>query len=271
MLPEIKPSTNGKYEAPLSLTKQSGAFPVQQPNPTTFPEDPPEAAPTTLLYNLSRYMLGGVALINWLRWALVIVAAIAAIGLLPGRWWDVGICLLLFLGGFVALFRLRRHDFVSFQPAPMPDVVPQLLDPKQKIPVHVTGLLTVAEKYQRYTWLPGFYRTFATHERALIGRVQDRNFWHISHWRETEIGLWYAFFMPDAVQQIQWGELRFGRTVRPALAITYHLSKPQNKRRNGAQVETLYLTVQQPEDGYAILADLRHDVPASVLMSAATR
>ncbi|MFN8494286.1 MAG: hypothetical protein U0350_42195 [Caldilineaceae bacterium] len=250
------------------MSKQGGAFPVQQPTPTTFPEDPPETAPTTLLYNLSRYTLGGIPLINWMRWMLVIGAAIAATGLLPGRWWDVGICLLLLLGTFVALFRLRRHDFVTFQPAPMPAVTPQLLDTKQKIPVHATGLFTVAEKYQRYTWLPGFYRTFATHERALIGQVQDCNFWHISHWRETEIGLWYAFFMPDDVQQIQWGELRFGRTVRPALAITYRLNKSQKKRRNAAQVETLYLTVQKPEDGHAILADLRHDVPASVLMPA---
>lgn len=267
MLPEIKPSTNGKYEAPLSLSKPSGAFPTQ-PQQTKFPEDQPQAALATILYNISRYTLSGLPLINWLCWALLISAAIAATGLLPGRWWDVGLCLLFMLGLLVALFLQRRRDFVTFQPAPLPDIAAQRLDPNQKIPIHATGLFTVAEKYQRYTWLPGFYRTFATREHALLCQVQDRNFWRISHWRETELGLWYAFFMPADVEQVQWGELRFGRTIRPALAITYRLTKPQKKRRNGAQVETLYLAVQNHEDGHTILADLRYDVPAHALRQA---
>ena len=267
MLPEIKPSTNGKYEAPLPEINQGGAFPMPAPR-TTFPEDPPLPALPTLLYNLSHYCFGGVQLVKWIYWVLLFGAALWALGLLPGHWWGMGACLLLLLAFMLTLLTLRRRDFVAFYPLPLPERTAQRLTPKQKIPVHTTGLFMVENKYRRYTWLPGFYRTFATRERALLCQVQDRNFWHMSHWPEAEIGLWYVFFMPEAVQQIRWGQLRFGRTIRPAIAITYQISKPRRKGRADANQETVYLTVQNLEEGHMILADLQQDVPAHVWIDA---
>ena len=263
MLPEIKPSTNGKYEAPPRQFNQGGAFVMPASPRTAFPEDPPQPGLSPILYNLSHYAFSGIQLVKWIYWLLLFCAALWALGLLPGHWWGVGVCLFILIGLTTTLFAQRRHDFVVFHPLPLPTVTPQRLEAKLKIPVHATGLFMVENKYRRYTWLPGFYRTFATQERALLCLVRDRNFARISHWSETEVGLWYVFFMPDAVQQVRWGMLHFGKTIRPAIAITYQSAKARRKDKTGVAKETIYLAVPQVEDSYAILADLVCDIPAS--------
>lgn len=138
----------------------------------------------------------------------------------------MGACLLLFVAFMLTLLTLRRHDFVAFYPLPLPERTAQRLTPKQKIPVHTTGLFMVENKNT-----PG-YRAFI----ALLPPVNGRCFvrcrieisWHISHWPETDI--WYVFFMPEAVQQIRWGQLRFGRTIGPAIAITYQITAGRDEK-----------------------------------------
>jgi len=243
----------------------SGAFAVPSPR-SAFPEDSPRLALATLLYNVSHYQLAGAPLLNWVRWTLLLVAILWATGWLPGRWWVTGLCACLLMALFALLHHLRRRDFVAFHPLPWPSPQPKPLNVAQKIPLHATGLFSVETKAQRYTWLPGFYRTFATREHALLCQVADRKFLAVNRWPETEVGLWYVFFVPDDVQAIRWGELRFGKTVRPAVAITYQLAlKTGKKRIDQPRTETLYLAVQQVADGYTLLADLAYDLPANVL------
>jgi hypothetical protein len=40
--------------------------------------------------------------------------------------------------------------------------------------LYITGALSVEAKVRSFTALPGFYRSFATREHVLIGRVQPR-------------------------------------------------------------------------------------------------
>jgi hypothetical protein len=264
-LPEIKPSLNGKHtltnEAP---PPPSGAFAM--PAPTVFPAEPLQPSLPTLYYNFSRYWFGGVPLLRWLIGGLLLGVVSGALRWPLSGWWMSGGCVGLLALMLAGLHALRRHDFVTFVAAPLPNLTPKLLDTKQKVPVFATVLLTVQNKFRRYTWLPGFYRTFATHERALICQMQDQKFLHISRWPEPEIGLWYSFFMPDHVQQVRWGILHFGRNTRPAVAITYRPNIPQQKRQKAGQAETLYLAVQSEVDGRLILADLAYDVPAAAFI-----
>ncbi len=256
-LPEIKPSPNGKYEAP---PPSSGAF-IIQPLPTDFPSDPLPLSLPTLFYNSSRYWLAGASLLRWLTWLFLLMAVTSILW----HWWITALWLVILAAILIMIAYWRHRDFVNFTAAPLPQLPPQPLTLKQKIPVFVTGRFNVENKWQRYTWLPGFYRTFATRERALLCRVQNQSFLRISHWSEAEIGLWYIFFMPDQVQQVRWGRLAFGKTTRPALAITYRANLPKSKRIDDVREENIYLAVQTAEDGYKILADLTRDVPASAL------
>lgn len=76
--------------------------------------------------------------------------------------------------------RLRKRDFVNFQATALPTTSPSLLNPAHKLPIYATGLFSVENKYQRYTWLPGFYRTFATREHALLCQVAARKFLQVA-------------------------------------------------------------------------------------------
>jgi hypothetical protein len=161
------------------------------------------------------------------------------------------------------LLRWQRRDFVHFVACTCPPVQAQALDAKAKIPIHASGLFQVEAKRRRYTWLPGFYRTFATREHALLCQVVERRFFKVGHWPEAEVGLWYVFFQPEMIQQVEWGTLHFGAHSRPALAVTYEPLDQAPKRRHAPPSETIYLAFQQAEEGLAILADLLQDLPAT--------
>jgi len=262
-LPEIKPSLNGKHEAPPPA---SGAF-IVPPTPTAFPAEQPQLSLPTFFYQVSRYQLGSMPLLNWVRWALFCGALLWASGWLPGRWWVTGLCVALLLLSLTIQMRLRKRDFVNFQATTLPTPAPLRLEPAHKIPIYATGLFSVENKYQRYTWLPGFYRTFATREHALLCQVAAHKFLQVMAWPESETGLWYVFFMPGDIQQIRWGELRFGKTVRPAIAITYQVTIPKQgrARKDVVRTETIFLALQNEADGHTLLADLCFDAPAAAL------
>jgi hypothetical protein len=75
--------------------------------------------------------------------------------------------------------------------------------------------------------------------------------------------LWYVFFMPDAISQVRWGKLAFGRTALPALAVTYALAEAPAARRRVTEphLETVYLAFADEQTGVTILADLLYDLP----------
>lgn len=248
------PHRNGTPPAPHITGR---AFPYHRPR-TEFLPDLPAAGQRFLLYHLDRQQLLGVRLIRWLYIVLFLGM------LLPGGWWVSLLCLLAALLLGVSMWQARRQGFVRFHESPTPPVRPQPIPPSYKIAVYVSGKLTVEYKVRLFAGLPGFYRTFATREHALLCQARARKF-GVSRWPQDEEGLWYAFFMPGAIQQVRAGTIELAKQAMPALAIDYRPLPAPGRRQEPklAEVETLLLAFQTEEERLGALADLLADAPAT--------
>ena len=261
---QVTYSQNGHQQAP---PPPSGAFPVQppvRPDRTHFPEDDAGFSMRSFLYILSHFQIGGTRLSRWMGWLLVLGALAWSTGWLPGRWWGIAVLLLLWLAMLAGIHFVRRSDYVSFEPMAAPPVEPHPLAPADRLAIHATGLFSVEDRYQRYTWLPGFYRAFATTERALLCLVRQRTLLRVGHWPDEEVGMWYVFFMPETVTRVRWGRLHFGRHPRPSVAVEYEATLPPQGRfsKERTVTETLYLTCDSEEETAILWADLAADIPA---------
>ncbi|MFZ4657783.1 MAG: hypothetical protein ACOYNY_12270 [Caldilineaceae bacterium] len=256
---QTPPSLNGKYEAP---PQKSGASTVPAPQTTTFPEDQLQSSLRTLLYNASRYQWGSASLLRWLCFLIIGGGVVWLVGWWPGRWLAVGGALTLVVTLLLLLRYWRQRDFVHFIPGTPPAIFGEPLLPAQKAPVMVTGLFGVEQKQKRFTWLPGFYRTFATREHALLCQVAQKRWAGLGRWPEDEVGLWYIFFTPANILQIEWGEIYFGAAVRPAIAVTHRLTIPKRRRWRGEEIrnEKIYIAFTTPTIGATIWADLHYDL-----------
>ena len=109
-----------------------------------------------LIYHLDRMLLAGAPVVRWIDGLLLFVGAMGAFGLVPGRFFATGLCLVLLVGFFL----LRRHwhsrDYVQFREAPPPAVTPQPMAPSDSVPIHASGYFTVEEKSERFTWIQGY-------------------------------------------------------------------------------------------------------------------
>jgi hypothetical protein len=131
------------------------------------------------------------------------------------------------------------------------------------VPIHASGYFTVEEKSERFTWIQGYFRTFATREHAVICLLQPKRFL-LAEWPERDVGMWYVFFSPKAVRNIRYGTVSFGRTTQPCLAIEHDIHIPKRGRfsRERTVQETVILASPTEEDTRRILADLLHDTHA---------
>ncbi|HRW03942.1 MAG TPA: hypothetical protein P5121_02535 [Caldilineaceae bacterium] len=191
----------------------------------------------------------------------MLVALLWGVGHLPGHWWVAALLILLWAGSLGIYLYWRQRDFVRFTPTSFPQLQPQRLDPADKIPLFATGYFTVENKDRRFTWLPGFFRTFATREHALMCYVEPGSQIGIGHWADDEVGLWYLFFQPSDMAVLAWGELRFGKISYPALAITYQRHIPKRGRFQPERTvhETVYVAVATVDDGNRIMANLLYE------------
>lgn len=266
----VPPYTNGNnghnapYETPLDASGVSLHQPIPRRKPTTFAADVPLRGFGPTLYALHRFHLGGIPASRYIAALWILIAALAAIGIIPGRWITVTLALLLWASQIIIGMHYRRRHYVSFNPASLPTLAVDPLTPSEKETVFVTGLLNVEGRYQRYTYLPGFYRTFATGEHAIICQVKDRSWLGILSWPEEQAGMWYAFVNPSEIHQLAWGKLRFGNTLYPALAIDYQLEMPPGPRRKKTEVrqETIYLACAEQDSAQRIYVDLLQNLPA---------
>lgn len=232
---------------------------------TTFPSDPQSGSLRTFLHNASNHYIGGSTLFRYLLWIPVIAALVWLTGWLPLRWVGVGVFVLLALALVITLRYWRGRDFVRFHEQSRPEVTPEPIDSQDKVPIHATGFFEVEGKQQRYTWLPGYYRTFATREHALLCIVQEQQFLRVSRRLAEDTGMWYVFFTGSVVEGVRWGKLHYGNQPRTAIAVDYRVTIPPKNRfqREKVVTETLYMAVQDEEDGHRILADLLHDAADS--------
>ncbi|MCB0044198.1 MAG: hypothetical protein KDD92_02080 [Caldilineaceae bacterium] len=244
-------------------------LPKPRPTRTVFPPNAAADSQSSRLYQAYRHELAGISLTRWLIWLLTALAIVAATPLLPGPWWLGGIALLPALWLAIMVVTRRSRDFVRFDAQPTPALTPQKLDSADKIPAHVTGHFSVEGQYMRYTWLPGFYRTFSTREHALLCLVRPRRFARIGIWPPEQAGMWYIFFTPPLVRAVRYGRLYFERKPRPAVAVTYELTISRPGRKEKVAEETVYIACADEAAAHSILADLlveereRSDLPVS--------
>jgi hypothetical protein len=228
-----------------------------QKQQTEFLPDVEANAWSAQLYLVSRGHLMGLPMLRWLYFLMVVAALLWVAFGLPGGWL-VGVLLLGAAALLAVTVRLmQRRAFISFAARPAPVTMTVLMPPTQKRPLYVTGILSVEQKVRSFTALPGFYRSFATREHALLCRVRERRIWRIGAWPEEEIGLWYAFFKPQEIDAVQPGDVRIGRSTLPGIAVTYRPSAPiRPERRRTPMQTTLYLAFVTEADRAAVLADL---------------
>ncbi len=214
-----------------------------------------------LIYQLTHHRAVGADFLRWLQIDLFLLGGAAALGWIPGGWLVAGVAGALMVGLF-ALYRYwKTRDFVLFTPAEMPLVVPATVPSSAKIPIWASGYFSVENKHGHFSWLQGFFRTFPSREHALICLKKPTTFLMVGHSPETTNGMWYCFFKPGAVLDIQWGDIHFGPDSLPGLVVTHTVHIP---RRNWWQPakdvpKRIYLACPQREDALTILADLLFD------------
>lgn len=223
---------------------------------------------TSFFYSLNRHHWAGATLSRWLQVILLLGALFTALGWVPGGWPGAVVWLALFGLVLFGSVYWQKRDYVQFEESSPPTVVPAPLDPTDKIPIFATGRFSVEGKTQRFTWLQGFFRTFATREHAALCLAPESSFLLLGTWPEREVGMWYCFFMPDQIEDLRWGHVQFDSEPLTCVAVDYQLEVPKQGRFSRAQTlyETFYLACPDPEDAQRILADLLHDqqpVPAA--------
>jgi hypothetical protein len=202
--------------------------------------------------------LFGFSLTRWL-YALLLFAALLLSLFLPATGRLGPLLAVISIAALWSWQRLaRRAAFVRFTPQPTPPVSAWPLSPSDKLPVYVSGVLSVENKVRYFAALPGFYRTFATREHALLCQARPRRFGGIASWPEEEQGLWYAFFYAEQVCALRTGEIAFDRAALQGFAIEYQPLQPLDgkPRRGGPQRITLYIAFPEAADYEAALADL---------------
>lgn len=254
------------HPGPAQMSSQNGSHPAPRPaggafaarsQSTQFLPDLPVASWRALFYAGDRARVAGIAMLRWLYLLLVGLAVVWLLGRLPGSWPVALLWLVVAIALAGAARFARRGYYATFVPASTLFPAGVLLPAAQKVPLYVTGHLGVEKKQRAFTALPGFYRTFATREHALLCQVSERRLWGIATWPEEETGLWYAFFMPDQIVDIVQGSLAYGGQTLVALAVTYRPAPHGGKRRRSdPELSTLYLSFPNADDCTAVLADL---------------
>lgn len=234
--------------------------------PTRFPTPLRRAGWHGLLYTLGRTQIIAYPPANWILAAAAITAS--ALVLRGGAWpWLAGALLAAALLLRLLVWRVVRRDGVRFA-ADASVALPNAdetaaLPPQIKLPVYVSGCLEVGARVQRFAMLPGFYRSFATREHALLCLCQSERRLLVAAWPEVEVGLWYAFVQPRQIRALHAGTLRHGRVQLPALALEVDAVPTRGRVRRRA-VETLYIAGDAANLG-RIARDLLLDAPGAVL------
>lgn len=218
------------------------------------------------LYKLHRHHWNGLPLSRWVIFWLLVGAGLFWLGWLPtDPAWDRPLALLgvlmaaaLFGAGVIA----RRKHYVHFHPHPEPNLEVAPLSAQDKIPVWASGRFGVESKLRQFTWLQGYYRSFATREHAVMCLSSPSRFLLFGRWPEQHLGMWYIFIQPADVRRVRFGQVRLGRRGGPGLAIDHLLHLPKRGRFRPARTlkETTYLVCDNAEDAARLLADLQVDL-----------
>lgn len=217
-----------------------------------------------LFYRLARHKFSDISLTRWIQLLLIGLAAIAGLNWQRGGWLIV-LLLVAALVIFTVYAQLwRRKSYLTFVESSLPTVVPKPLKPSDKINVVVSGHFSVENKQGDFTWLQGYFRTFATREHALLCMVPSTRFALIGSTPPKDVGMWYIFFKADDIDKIRWGMLTYGAENLTGLAVTHRLFIPKRRRfqRDRTVQYTVYIGCADPAEAMQILADLLHEEKA---------
>ena len=224
-----------------------------------------------LAYQLRLHRVGGWALDRWavtLAWGASVFILTRWMWrgqpVLPAWHWLI-LALLVLSGAVVVVLRgwAARRSYVVFSPEPglaPPAHAP--LTPEDKIPLRATGRFDVQSRERLFADLPAYWRTYASREHAVLAIQHPTRFLCLSHSRDEDAGMWYAFIPPAAIARVTPGKLRYGRQVSPGLRVVYRRQPParDGKRPPKAVVATIYLAFEDEASRARVWADLVADV-----------
>lgn len=197
--------------------------------------------------------------IRWQRGLPLFLLALALIGWVGIRPGGVGVALVLLVMAAVlglSPWLAQRRGYVAFRPeASLPATSPLPLAPADKVPVRVSGLLGVEGRERVFAELPGYYRTYASREHAILARKTPRRGRFCREQDPAVLGMWYLFITPTALLQVEPGRLYFGSRGRLALRLYY-------RRRNHHGRETsaiAFLSFDDEADRRRVYGDLLYD------------
>lgn len=208
------------------------------------------------LHDVHRCRVWGIRWQRGLPFLLVTLALIGWIGFRPG---GVGIALVLLvmaavlgLGPWLA----QRRCYVVFRAeAGLPATSPLPLAPADKVPVRVSGLLGVEGRERVFAELPGYYRTYASREHAILARKTPRRERFCREEDSAVLGMWYLFITPAALLQVEPGRLYFGPRGRLALRLRY-----RRRDRHGRETSAVaFLSFDDEADRRRVYGDLLYD------------
>jgi hypothetical protein len=220
-----------------------------------------------LAYQLQLHRLGSWSLHRWgVTLALGAAAFLILQWLVRGRppvpWWHwlLPAALIAATIGLILLQRwaTARH-YVRFTPEPAAAApAPLALDPRDKVQVRATGRFQVEGRSGEFANLLSYWRTFASREHAIMAISHGSRFLLIGFTPEDQVGMWYIFFMPQAVRTVTAGRLTFGADEGPALCVRYVRSEANaDSKKPPRQVdETVYLTFEDDATRRRVWGDL---------------
>lgn len=204
-----------------------------------------------ILYQLHRHRFLGWSLLRWLFLALGVYALLAGIPLAPGGRAGSAVVLGLMFLVVVLFLWARRTHFVRFRvtekagPAGESRALPPA--PGEKIPIHVSGLVSVGKREQVVVDAPGHLECFRNGERAIVALVNPSRYLFLGALPAEQAGMWYAFIGPGRVLTVQVGEVATRGRRRPGLRVTF---------RENERTRVLYLGVADPGDLWRVYTAL---------------
>jgi hypothetical protein len=192
------------------------------------------------------WLRGAPAVLAW-HWAFLALLGLSGLGLL-------------ILGAWAG-----SRSYVIFAPQPgLAAPSGAALAPADKLLVHATGRFEVEGRPGFFADLMAYWRTFVSREHAVMAIAHESRFLGVGSRPAEDVGMWYVFFRPEAIEAVTPGFLAFGSRTGPGLCIAYRYDEPlpDNARRGAKprQARTaLYLMCEDDDARRRIWADLLAD------------
>jgi hypothetical protein len=206
-------------------------------------------------YRLYRLRLWGQPLNRWLFFLSLLGIPAVAVDLIESGPAADAVVTLACLGLMLVLLWAARTRYLIFRRVENPSLTadaPQLA-PEEKVPIRASGHFEVSGMRRYFVEAQAYFETVETHEHIIIAWIPPWSLPGLAASLREEVGLWYVFFMPATIQEIEVGKVYFGLRPRPALKVVY--------RSESGSRETVYLSFDHHEQREIVLADLRRDAP----------